>query len=218
VTADRSAGAATGREARSLERRQRLLDATRELLRQDGWHNVAISDIGAAAGISGPAVYRHFRSKEELLVAALDHAAGRLWSGLPDDDGRPAPDLLVAYVDSHVAFAVENSDIIELWYQEARHLPKPARTAQRRLQRRYIERWNDVLLECRPRSVCSTRSSTPTTCTTATGSTGCSATWSWPRCCGPPTGTNRPPHTHGEAGRGRRSKQTNLPCQNRSDH
>lgn len=150
MTADRSSAVTTGREARSRERRQRLLDATRELLRQDGWHNVAISDIGAAAGITGPAVYRHFRSKEELLVAALDHAAARLWSGLPDEDGRPARDLLAAYVDSHVAFAVENSDIIELWYQEARHLPKPARTAQRRLQRRYIERWNDVLLDCRP--------------------------------------------------------------------
>lgn len=134
---------------RSVERRRQLLDAARDLLRERGWHAVAIGDIGAAAGISGPAVYRHFTNKEELLVAALQHAADLLWSALPEDPGDGPEALLQAYVDSHARFVVENTDLVELWYQESRHLPAGARSAQRRLQRRYVERWVDVLLECR---------------------------------------------------------------------
>lgn len=135
---------------RSLERRARLLQAARDLLRERGWHAVAMGDIGAAAGISGPAVYRHFKNKEELLVAALQHAADLLWSALPQGPGDGPEVLLRAYVDGHARFVVENTDLVELWYQESRHLPGGARTAQRRLQRRYVERWVDVLLECRP--------------------------------------------------------------------
>lgn len=135
---------------RTRERRQHLLEAARDLLRERGWHAVAIGDIGAAAGISGPAVYRHFTNKEELLIAALQHAADLLWTALPESGTRQPHELLRAYVDSHARFVVENTDLVELWYQESRHLPEPARSAQRRLQRRYVERWIDVLLECRP--------------------------------------------------------------------
>lgn len=135
---------------RSRERRQDLLEAARELMRERGWHAVAIGDIGAAAGISGPAVYRHFRNKEELLVAALQHAADLLWSDVPHDEGTDPQGLLKAHVSSHAEFVLNNSDLVELWYQESRHMPEPARSAQRRLQRRYVERWIDVLLECRP--------------------------------------------------------------------
>lgn len=135
---------------RSRERRQDLLEAARELMRERGWHAVAIGDIGAAAGISGPAVYRHFRNKEELLVAALQHAADLLWSDVPQDEGSDPQGLLRAHVSSHARFVLNNTDLVELWYQESRHMPEPARSAQRRLQRRYVERWIDVLLECRP--------------------------------------------------------------------
>jgi AcrR family transcriptional regulator len=150
VTAHDELSVAHVARPRTRERRQHLLDAARDLLRERGWHSVAIGDIGAAAGISGPAVYRHFKNKEELLVAALQHAADLLWSALPEGGAGVPQELLRAYVDSHARFVVENTDLVELWYQESRHLPEPARSAQRRLQRRYVERWIDVLLECRP--------------------------------------------------------------------
>ncbi len=131
---------------RQQERRRVILAAARQLLRDHGWHAVAIDEIGAASGLTGPAVYRYFESKQALLTEAVSHAAEELWSTLPpgDDVG------LEALVDSHVRFVLDNTDLIQLWYSEARHLPAEQRRAQRRLQRRYIERWVDALTLRRP--------------------------------------------------------------------
>jgi AcrR family transcriptional regulator len=136
--------------SRSPGRRQGLIEATRELLREHGWHSVSIGDIGAAAGITGPGVYRHFKNKEDLLAAVLQDAADQLWRGVPVGDNATPAEVLEAYIDSHINFAVNNAAIVELWYQESRHLPEPVRSAQRRLQRGYIERWNDALLTLYP--------------------------------------------------------------------
>ena len=46
-----------------------------------GFHAVGIADIGAAAGVSGSAIYRHFRSKQEILAALLDPVVDGLLAG-----------------------------------------------------------------------------------------------------------------------------------------
>jgi AcrR family transcriptional regulator len=131
---------------RQEERRRLILAAARQLLRDHGWHAVAIDEIGLASGLTGPAVYRYFDSKQALLTEAMTHAAGELWSSVPPG---PRPDL-AGLVDSHVGFVLANTDLIQLWYSEARHLPADVRHAQRRLQRRYIQCWVDALLLHRP--------------------------------------------------------------------
>ncbi len=131
---------------RQAERRDQILASARHLLRDRGWHAVAIDDIGEASGMTGPAVYRYFANKQELLTAALTYAAEQLWSG------EPAPDHpgLEAYVNSHIAFVLDNADLVELWYREAQNLPPDVLRSQRRQQRRYLERWVTALLEERP--------------------------------------------------------------------
>jgi len=137
---------------RDKARRAKILAAARRLFREQGFHAVGIDDIGAAAGITGPGVYRHFSAKEELLIAALDEAAAALWRDLEVEEKEEASPgtVLAALLESHVRFAVENADLVELWYQEWRNLPDASRVAQRRIQRRYTERWVDVLVQWRP--------------------------------------------------------------------
>ena len=52
-------------------RREQLARLAAELFAQKGFHNVSVNDIAAAAGVSGPAIYRHFRSKQAILVHLL---------------------------------------------------------------------------------------------------------------------------------------------------
>ena len=52
-------------------RRAQILAAAAERFARYGFHGVSIDDIGAAVGISGPALYRHFRSKEAMLAEML---------------------------------------------------------------------------------------------------------------------------------------------------
>jgi AcrR family transcriptional regulator len=129
-----------------VSRRAQIIGVATKLFRERGFHAVGIDEIGSAAGISGPGIYRHFASKDDLLVSVFEDATDDLWTDL-DPDERPSVE---AYVRSHVAYALAHADAIELWYQEGRHLPKEARRAQRQLQRRYVDRWVDALCERRP--------------------------------------------------------------------
>jgi AcrR family transcriptional regulator len=131
---------------RTRDRRAKIISAAAHLFRERGFHAVGMDEIGVSAGITGPGVYRHFAGKDELLVAVLEEATDELWRDL-DPGGRPSLD---DYVRSHVAYAVSHVDAVELWYQEGRNLPPAARAAQRRLMRRYIERWVGALLDRRP--------------------------------------------------------------------
>ncbi len=53
-------------------RRKLLLEAAADLFARQGFHAVGIDDIGAAAGVSGPAVYRHFQNKDAILRELCD--------------------------------------------------------------------------------------------------------------------------------------------------
>ena len=54
-----------------MTRRQQILDTAAELFAQKGFHGVSIAELGAACGFSGPALYRHFRSKDAMLAEML---------------------------------------------------------------------------------------------------------------------------------------------------
>ena len=62
-------------------RREQILSAAAELFARYGFHGVGIDDIGAAVGISGPALYRHFRSKDAMLAEMLTGISERLLVG-----------------------------------------------------------------------------------------------------------------------------------------
>ena len=56
---------------RPRNRKAQLADAAAELFRKHGYHQVSVNDIAAAAGVTGPAVYRHFRGKQDILAHVL---------------------------------------------------------------------------------------------------------------------------------------------------
>jgi AcrR family transcriptional regulator len=62
----------TTRGQRADARRTQILSSAAQLFRRHWFTGVGIDDIGAAAGVSGPAVYRHFPSKQALLAAVID--------------------------------------------------------------------------------------------------------------------------------------------------
>jgi AcrR family transcriptional regulator len=128
------------------------LNATAELVAERGFHSVGILEIGAAAGVSGSALYRHFANKQELLVALFDRVVDELLVNARDAVAHaPDPDRALALlVDRHVAFALRDRSIIAVYDQEAHNLPEEARRRLRRNQRAYADLWVDVVLARRP--------------------------------------------------------------------
>ena len=87
---DRSAG--TSRDRAKAQRRAALLAAAARLFAERGFDGVTLGDIGEAAGVSGPAVYRHVAGKQALLGAILVDVSERLLEGGRRVAGRTASD------------------------------------------------------------------------------------------------------------------------------
>jgi AcrR family transcriptional regulator len=59
------------------ERREQLLDATKQLVASEGFHAVSIEAVARAAGITRPIVYHHFETLDQVLLALLKRETSR---------------------------------------------------------------------------------------------------------------------------------------------
>jgi AcrR family transcriptional regulator len=123
-------------------RREQILAAAAELFARHGFHGVGIDEIGAAVGVSGPALYRHFRSKEAMLGEMLTSISEILLAGGQQrgDTSDPA-EVLAELVRFHVDFALDNPALITVQERNLGNLAEPDRRRVRALQRRYVEVW-----------------------------------------------------------------------------
>src|SRR5262245_58567080 len=62
-------------------RRDEILEIAVGLFATRGYHGVSMDDIGAAAGVTGPALYHHFAGKEAMLIACLTPVSQVLLDG-----------------------------------------------------------------------------------------------------------------------------------------
>lgn len=143
---------ATVREQRKAERRQQLLDAAASLFAERGFASVRLEDLGAAVGISGPAVYRHFPNKEAVLVELMVGISEYLLDGGREVVGSRKVDeeTVSALVDFHLDFAFETPAFIRIQDRDLQSLPDGARRKVRRMQREYVELWVSTLCAVDP--------------------------------------------------------------------
>lgn len=134
------------------DRRLQLLAAAERLFAERGFLAVRLEDIGAAAGVSGPAIYRHFPNKESMLVELLVGISARLLAGAREVRARnaDAAAALDGLIDFHLTFAFEEPDLIRIQDRDLAHLPEAAEKQVRKAQRQYVEVWAAVLRELNP--------------------------------------------------------------------
>jgi len=140
------------RSRRKSDRRLQLLGAAEHLFAERGFLAVRLEDIGAAAGVSGPAIYRHFPNKESLLVELLVGISTRLLAGARAVQSREADAgaALDGLIDFHLDFALGEPDLIRIQDRDLAYLPTAAERQVRRAQRQYVEIWVGVLRRVEP--------------------------------------------------------------------
>lgn len=148
-----AAAAAAGDPATlAAPRREVLLTEATRLFRQRGYHAVTMEDIGAAAGIAGPSVYRHFSSKADLIHAAGARMADRLAAGAAEATASttsPA-DALGRLVDSYTETVLAHRDLMAVYIAELSSLPERQRGDLRRVQRGYVAEWVRLIAAANP--------------------------------------------------------------------
>jgi AcrR family transcriptional regulator len=124
-------------------RREQILATAAELFAARGFHGVSVADLGAACGISGPALYKHFPAKDALLAEMLVSISERLLAvGRERVAAASTPrDALVALVEWHTDFALHDRALIVVQDRDWESLPTEAREQVRTLQRAYVDLW-----------------------------------------------------------------------------
>ncbi len=144
----------TTRDQAKADRRAALLAAAAHLFAERGYERVPLEELGSAAGVSGPAIYRHFAGKQAVLGAILTGASEGLLAGAREvvareDDPTAALRELVAF---HLDFALTQPDVIRVQDRDLDSLADEQREHVRSLQRTYVDLWVDVLGRVHPRT------------------------------------------------------------------
>lgn len=139
-------------------RREQILSEAARLFAERGFHGVGVDEIGAAVGISGPGLYRHFAGKDAMLAELLVGISHRLLDGgrrrvgpaaTPGTPADPAA-VLASLIDGHIDFALDDRPLITLHDRELDRLRDSDRKLVRQLQRQYVELWVGVVREVYP--------------------------------------------------------------------
>ncbi len=133
------------------ERRERILAEAATLIARHGYLGVNLADIGAAAGIVGSGIYRHFDNKVAILVELFDRVVDRLVDDaeacLRDTD-RPET-ILAVLVRGQVRFTMSERALCEVYLQESRNLPAQDMRRLRWKMRHYVDLWQEALASVR---------------------------------------------------------------------
>ncbi len=135
-------------DATRPSRREQILRAAAQLFAERGSRSVGVDDVGAAVGVTGPAIYRHFASKDAMLAEMLLRISERLQAGgaavvaAAGADPAVQLDALIAF---QVDFALDNPALITVQDRDLGVLVDADAAQVRRLQRRYVEEWVAVL-------------------------------------------------------------------------
>jgi AcrR family transcriptional regulator len=99
----------------------RIFDGALDAIARQGPKKLTMSDIAAAAGVSGGTLYRYFKSKEEILAALGDHFITKLKGVLRQaiaEDPEPA-DRLRVVIDVMLRFWQDNPTSLQIGQLEA---------------------------------------------------------------------------------------------------
>jgi AcrR family transcriptional regulator len=140
-------------DAERPSRREQILQAAAQLFAERGSRAVGVDDVGAAVGVTGPAIYRHFASKDAMLAEMLLRISERLLDGgsrCAAEAGDDAAAQLRALIAFQVDFALDNPALITVQDRDLGSLSDSDAGQVRRLQRRYVEVWVGVLARLHP--------------------------------------------------------------------
>ncbi|MGB3301298.1 TetR/AcrR family transcriptional regulator [Gordonia sp. (in: high G+C Gram-positive bacteria)] len=130
-------------------RRDEILDAAARLFADHGFAGTGMDEIGAAVGITGPSVYKHFASKIAILIGISQRSALRLEAGALAAYAATADPSrrLDALVDHYVDTVTSSPDLLVGFNSAFALVAEPQAAELLAAQRRYVARWITLLTE-----------------------------------------------------------------------
>lgn len=133
-------------------RREQLLAQAVTLFYRKGYREVTIEELGAAAGITASAVYRHFPGKSAVLLQACQRAAERLAAATQESLAPAAGpgEALAALTAAYVRHTFAHHELMSVYFADSLNLAAQEQAQLRTLQRAHVRVWVDLLAALRP--------------------------------------------------------------------
>lgn len=128
-------------------RREALIVAAVRQFARRGYADVTLDDIGAAVGATGPSVYHHFPSKQQLLDTAAARAITALNTSVTGAylAATNEADTLDALLTSYIQFATGQHELLSMLITESVHLSADDRAHAAASERAYFGEWVNLL-------------------------------------------------------------------------
>jgi len=129
-----------------------LIKVAGELFNERAFDAVTTEMIGARAGVTGPALYRHFPSKQALLIAVLEDPLNELLANARKTAAEVSDprEALETMIDYHVRRILDNVPSTLVFFKNEHNVPDDERHRMRRLMRLYAEEWSGLVARLRP--------------------------------------------------------------------
>ncbi|MFC0453719.1 TetR/AcrR family transcriptional regulator [Rhodococcus jostii] len=132
-----------------MDRNRKILDTAAELFYEKGFHGTSVDELGSRAGLSGPAIYRHFSGKDEILATLFDEAMDEL-IGATEPVHDDAELDLQRMIRHHALFAARHRHLVNVSQREDRSLVDPWRKAINRRRKQYVQGWEAAVARSIP--------------------------------------------------------------------
>ncbi len=135
-------------------RRELILEAAIDLFRRHGFNATGIDEIGAGAGITGPGVYRHFASKQEILDLAVARGTEEIFqhSAPVFEEQKPSRETLDLLIIILVNDVLDRPAQVTVLLRERRNLSAKGRRMWDQSVRRFVGQWAQVLVKLTPKT------------------------------------------------------------------
>ncbi len=112
-----------GRLVRGRRSRARIRAAAAELFRERGFDGTTLRAIGARAGMGASSIYRHVRSKEELLIRELAERQEEAWQRFRCEEirGLATRERVRKFLDAQHALLAEDPDLTTIALRATTH-------------------------------------------------------------------------------------------------
>ncbi|HEY3685076.1 MAG TPA: TetR/AcrR family transcriptional regulator [Streptosporangiaceae bacterium] len=142
----------TPSRAAHLSRREELLAAAARLFRERGYAGVSVADLGAAVRVTGPSVYAHFASKQEILAVLLARTTESLAlaTNAALAEAESPQDAVERLLRGYAGFALAHTDLLSVSLTEVAHLPEEARPDIHRARRDVVAEWIGAVRRLHP--------------------------------------------------------------------
>ena len=129
-------------EEPGLSRETILAEAAR-LFKRNGYRKTRLEELAQVLGVTRPAIYYHFKAKQDLLVAMyMDgmEALNGIAAGSAEDEGLPAIEQFWRRIEAHATYIASYPVMAGIFFEEEEELPEDVHAEVRRMLVAYTDR------------------------------------------------------------------------------